>query len=407
MNFVNKKSFLKLIFITSILIPNTGVTHKPLDKSLEYRSSYQPLLDKLISQYIPGAVLLVESKHGRFIGSAGFKDLEKKQPMTTDIVMPNGSAGKKLTALLVALLAEEGVINLDAPISRYLDKAILSQIQYSDQMTLRHLLNHTSGLFEYNDVSDYAFFKAQFNLRDKVTTDLFPLSFALNQPADFKPGKGHSYSNSGYALAGVILERVLKAHPSKAIRDKILEPLKMTASYSKGVEKHQPKLASGFFINEDDPLFPTPLNVWIDTKNIIGTTATSDAPLASNVNDMATLLRAIVSKNKIFSDSVRMQMIGKKHLVESWGPRFYHGSDFYYGLGIWVEEINNKKFYHHGGTEFGYYTQNIYIPDGDISITAFANCGVNEQCEEAFQNFTFEVLDSFLNINNEGAHLLQ
>ncbi|WP_171044041.1 serine hydrolase domain-containing protein [Pseudoalteromonas phenolica] len=396
---MNEKSLLKLIFIVSMLIPDLAVANEQLNQSVNYRDQYQLMLDNLISKHIPGAVLLVETKHGKFIGSAGFKDLEKKQPMSTDVVMPNGSAGKKLTALLIALLADEGIVDLDAPISKYLDKELLSQIQYSYKMTLRHLLNHTSGIIEYNDIDEYAFFKAQYDQRDKVTTDMFPLGFAFNQPADFEPGKGHSYSNTGYALAGVILERVLKEHPSKAIRNRILEPLKMTSSYSKGVEKHQAELASGFFINDEDPFFPTPLNVWIDTKDIIGTTATSDAPLASDVNDMARLLRAIVRKNNVVSESVRTQMIGEEHLIESWGPRFYRASDLYYGLGIWVEEINGRKFYHHGGTEFGYFTQNIYIPEGDVSITAFANCGVNDKCEEAFQNFTFEVLDSFLKVN--------
>ncbi|WP_171037310.1 serine hydrolase domain-containing protein [Pseudoalteromonas phenolica] len=396
---MNEKSLLKLIFIVSMLIPDLAVANEQLNQSVNFRDQYQLMLDNLISKHIPGAVLLVETKHGKFIGSAGFKDLEKKQPMSTDVVMPNGSAGKKLTALLIALLADEGIVDLDAPISKYLDKELLSQIQYSYKMTLRHLLNHTSGIIEYNDIDEYAFFKAQYDQRDKVTTDMFPLGFAFNQPADFEPGKGHSYSNTGYALAGVILERVLKEHPSKAIRNRILEPLKMTSSYSKGVEKHQAELASGFFINDEDPFFPTPLNVWIDTKDIIGTTATSDAPLASDVNDMARLLRAIVRKNNVVSESVRTQMIGEEHLIESWGPRFYRASDLYYGLGIWVEEINGRKFYHHGGTEFGYFTQNIYIPEGDVSITAFANCGVNNKCEEAFQNFTFEVLDSFLKVN--------
>lgn len=399
MNIVNKKSSLMLALIVSMLIPDPVVANNLLNQGVNYRNKYQPMLDNLVSKHIPGAVLLIESKHGRFIGSAGFKDLEKKQPMTTDVVMPNGSAGKKLTALLIALLAEDGIVDLDAPINKYLDKELLRQIQHSNKMTLRHLLNHTSGIFEYNDAGEYAFFKAQYAQRNKVTTDMFPLRFALNQPADFEPGKGYSYSNTGYALAGVILERILKEHPSKAIRSRILEPLEMTSSYSKGVEKHQPKLASGFFVNDEDPSFPTPLNVWVDTKNIIGSTATSDAPLASNVNDMAKLLRAIVRKNNVVSEDVRTQMIGEEHLVESRGPRFYRASDFYYGLGIWVEEINGRKFYHHGGTEFGYFTQNIYIPEGDISITAFANCGVNDQCEEAFQDFTFEVLDSFLNVS--------
>ncbi|KPV95646.1 D-alanyl-D-alanine carboxypeptidase precursor [Pseudoalteromonas sp. P1-9] len=381
-----------------MFIPNLVVANKLLSQDIDYSNKYQPLLDNLVSKHIPGAVLLVESKHARFIGSAGFKDLEKKQPMTIDVVMPNGSAGKKLTALLITLLAEEGIVDLDSPISKYLDKELLGKIQYSNRMTLRHLLNHTSGIFEYNDASEYAFFKAQYAQKNKVTTDMFPLSFALNQPADFAPGKGYSYSNTGYALAGIILERVLKDHPSKAIRKRILEPLVMTSSYSKGVEKHHPELASGFFINDEDPFFPTPVNVWVDTKDIIGTTATSDAPLASDVNDMAKLLRAIVRKNNVVSENVRTQMIGEEYLIESWGPRFYRASDFYYGLGIWVEEINGRKFYHHGGTEFGYFTQNIYIPEGDVSITAFANCGVNDKCEEAFQNFTFEVLDSVLNV---------
>lgn len=400
-NFMSKKFLLKMVFVTVVLMPIVFISNTQHVKSAEYRNKYQAMLDNLISKHIPGVVLLVESKYSRFLGSAGFKDLARMQPMTTDIVIPNGSAGKKLTALLVVLLAEDGLVDLDAPISKYLDEELLSQIQYSDRMTLRRLLNHTSGIFEYNDVGEYEFFKAQYAQRNKVTTDIFPLSFALNQPADFEPGEGYSYSNTGYTLAGVILERVLKEHPSKAIRKRIIEPLKMTSSYSKGVEKHQPELASGFFINDEDPLFPTPLNVWIDTKDIIGTTATSDAPLASDVNDMAKLLRSIVHKNKVVSENVRVQMIGEKYLVKSWGPRFYDASDFNYGLGIWVEEINGKKFYHHGGTEFGYFTQNIYIPDGDVSITAFANCGVNDFCEEAFQNFTFEVLDSFLSVTKD------
>lgn len=398
MNVVNSKTLFKIIAVFLIVSPNLVNADNQAQKIHPYQEKYQPMLDSLISHYIRGAVLLVESPQGRFLGSAGYKDLARQQAMTTDVVMPTGSAGKKLTALLVAMLADEGVLDLDAPITKYLQDDLLSQIPFSDTMTLRNLLNHTSGLVEYNDVGQYDFVKAQFALADKVTTDSLPLSFALNKPADFKPGEGHSYSNTGYTLAGVILERVLKAHPAQAIRSKILQPLNMTSSYCKGVEAHLPPIISGFFINEDDPTFPTPINTWVDTKKIIGTTATSDAPLASSVSDMATLLKAITTKNNVVNDDVRAQMIGEQHLVKSYGPRFYRMSDFSYGLGIWVETIQGKTIYHHGGTEFGYYTQNIYIPEGDISITAFANCGVNEQCEEAFQDFTFAVVDSVLSL---------
>ena len=165
-------------------------------------------------------------------------------------------------------------------------------------------------------------------------------------------------------------------------------------------------MISGYFINTYESSFPTPMNVWIDTKDIIGTAATMDGPLAANVEDMATLLKAIVIDNNVVNMAVRTQMIGDEHLVSSWGARFYRGSEFHYGLGVWKEKVDGKTFYHHGGTEFGYFTQNIYIPDSDVSITAFANCGVNDHCEDEFQDFTFEILDSVLKVrSNNGSGL--
>lgn len=345
---------------------------------------------------VPGAVLFTEQRGRSLYLSAGVADKQTGEPMRAEAVMPNGSAGKKLTALLVAMLAEDGILSLDAPISAYLDKDQLANIEFAERMTLRQLLNHTSGIFEYNDAPDYAFFRAQFSHPEVKTDDHFPLSFALGQPGYFEPGQGHAYSNTGYALAGVILEAVLKHHPSVAIRKKILNPLKMTSSYFKGAEKHEPDMVSGYFINDEDPSFPAPMHRWIDTKDIIGSTGVSDAPLASDARGMARLLKAIVVPNPVVSDAVRQNMIGKTHLVASQGPRFYHNSSLHYGLGVWVEEIDGKRIYHHGGTEFGYFTQNIYIAEGDISITAMVNCGVNAECERAFQSFTFSILDMFL-----------
>ncbi len=360
--------------------------------------NYQAQLDNLVSEQIPGVVLLVEAPNVHFLGSAGYSNIEDKTPMSSNAVMPNGSAGKKLTALLVAMLHYEKIIDLDAPINNYLSKGLLNKILYSESMTIRQLLNHTSGVFEYNDVEDNAFFKAQFTQADKLKTDIFPLRFALEQEASFKPGEGYSYSNTGYALIGVILEKVLGEHPSKAIRKRIIDPLSMSSSYVKGVEKHVPDLISGYFINDTYPDFPLQMNVWIDFKDIIGSSAFSDAPLASNVIDIAKLLKSIVTGNEVVKNNVRKQMIGNKNLVKAWGAKFYKSSELYYGLGIFVEKINGITIYHHGGTEFGYFTQNIYIPDGDISITAFTNCGVNDYCEGRFQELTFNILDSFLGI---------
>ncbi len=394
---MNTKLKSLLFFPLSLFLP-LDIEANSASNLQQEQQSYQTRLDDLISDHIPGAILYVKTPEKEFWGSAGLSNLSTKEPMPIDGVMPNGSAGKKVTALLVAMLHEEGLLDMDAPVNSYLSKEYLAQIKHSDSMTIRQLLNHTSGIFEYNDSEDYAFFKAQFSDSKTIKTDELPLSFALNREAHFRPGESFSYSNTGYALVGVILKKILGKHPASAIRERILEPLEMTSSYSKAIERHEPALISGYFINDADPKFPLPLNVWIDMKKYIGNVALSDAPLASNAKDMATILRSIVNENTTISPSVRENMIGSRNLVDAWGPRFYQGSDFYYGLGVFVEDIGGQRLYHHGGTEFGYYTQNIYIPEQDTSITAFANCGVNERCEDDFQHFTLQILDSLLNM---------
>lgn len=361
---------------------------------------FQEQLDSLISDYVPGAVLLVETPDQTFVGSAGYSDLENKIKMTADAVMPNGSAGKKLTALLAVMLHVEGKLDLDSSIKHYLPEEYLSRIKFSKRMNLRMLLNHSSGIFEYNDTPDYGFYWAQFSSPDKFKGDEYLLKFALDKEPEFEPGTRYLYSNTGYALTGIILKKLLGHHPAVAIREKILVPLKMSNSYSKAIEPHIPDFIPGYFFNDVEEHFPLPFGKISNMKAHMASIATSDAPMVSDVTDLAKLLRAIVKNNSVVSSKVREQMIGDKNLIPAWGAKFYRSSDLYYGLGIFVEEIHGKRFYHHGGTEFGYFTQNIYIADGDISITAFANCGVNDHCEEEFQNFSFEVLDGFLKIRN-------
>ncbi|SFC93088.1 D-alanyl-D-alanine carboxypeptidase [Pseudoalteromonas denitrificans DSM 6059] len=361
---------------------------------------YQALLNNLISEAIPGVTLFVETPSAQFKGSAGLADIENKIAMTPDTLMPNGSAGKKLTALLIAMLHDEGLLNLDAPISRYLSQDLLIQIQYSDLMTLRMLLNHTSGIFEYNDSGDYALYKAQFSDPSSLKTDLFFLKFALNMPGYFKPGTHYAYSNSNYALAGLILDRILKQHHSKAVRNKILDPLNMQHSYYKAIEKHKYDIASGYFINNEEENFPTPLYQRFNTKTVIENTRLADAPLASSSPDMAKLLKAIIANKSFINDDIRENLIGAKRLIEIDENNFYRASKIHYGLGIFIETINETTFYHHAGNEFGYYTQNIYIPTLDVSITAMVNCGVFDECDAPFNEMVFKILESFLNVTN-------
>jgi len=339
--------------------------------------NYQATIDNAITDHVPGIILLVEKPGFKFLGSAGLADIETQTPMQTYYVMPNGSAGKKITALLTVMLAEEGLLSLDDTIDNWLSDEILTQIEHSEEITIRQLLNHTSGIHDYLDepTSGY-FFQALLADPQTIKTDSYVLPFGLNQPAYSLPGEEFNYSNTGYLLIGLILDEVLGEHHSTAIRERILNPFGMNSTIYNGVEnnKSQDTLISGYFIDDDDGI--------INTKPYYENIGVADAPLRSNVEDMTLLLKLIVAQESHVSEYVKEQLFSESAL-KSWGEPYYGaiGTSANYGLGLFKETINNKVVYHHGGLEIGYSTTNIYIADSQTSITIFFNCGGAEQCD--------------------------
>jgi D-alanyl-D-alanine carboxypeptidase len=305
---------------------------------------YQKMIDETVSDTIPGIILLVETSEQQFLGSAGLADIETQEAMQTYHIMPNGSAGKKLTALLVAMLAEEGMLNIDNRLDTWLPEELLVQIAHSDKMTLRQLLNHTSGVYDYLDDSDFN--DAVLLDISSLKTDLYALKFALNKPASFEPGQGWSYSNTGYLLAGLIMDKVLGEHHSSEIRSKILDPLGMNSSHYGGVEKEHGDIISGYYKYEDGEV--------LNTK-----------PFYENIG---------VADDSFVSEHAKEVLFGEDNLQPM-------GDGSFYGQGIIKETINGTPLYHHGGLESGYSTTNIYIPQTDTSITAFFNCGNFDMCE--------------------------
>jgi D-alanyl-D-alanine carboxypeptidase len=323
---------------------------------------YQALIDDAISEAVPGIVLLVDSPEKTFLGSAGLANVEDQTPMETYHVMPNGSAGKKLTALLTVMLDEEGLLGLDDTIDNWLSEDILSQIENSEDITLRQLLNHTSGIYNYLDgASSDDFFQALLADPDTIKSDSYALEFGLNQPAYFLPGEGYRYSNTGYLLAGLILDEVLGSHHSSAVRNRILIPFGMNSSFYNGVEKSLGDIISGYVVNDVYGEF--------DSKPFYENIGVADAPLTASVEDLALLLKMIVGPDDDISPYVKDQLFGESHLVPI-------NESTNYGLGLFIEIVKNKVVYHHNGLEPGYSTTNIYIPDSQTSITIFFNCGL-------------------------------
>lgn len=355
----------------------------PPPAPVQQQFDYQAVIDNAISESIPGVILLVENSETKFIGAAGFADLETQEPMQTYHVMPSGSAGKKLTALLTVMLAQEGLLNLDDNINNLLDQKLLAQIENSDNITIRQLLNHTAGVFDYLDetIADNFYNAVLTSDPEQLKLDQFALNFALNKPAYGAPGQTFKYSNTGYLLVGLILDQLLTKHHSIALRNRILEPFGMNSSFYGGIEKQLGDIISGYF--KDDVIGT------LNTKPFYESIGFADAPLRSNVEDLALLLKTIVSVDSPLSEDVRTRFFEAESMVEI-------DSTTGYGLGIFKEKLNNKTVYHHGGIEAGYTTANIFIEETHTSITAFFNCGLDAQCEAQSDQVIHAILENEL-----------
>jgi len=337
---------------------------------------YQKLIDETVSDTIPGIILLVDSPENQFLGSAGLANKETQDPMQVYHTMPTASAGKAIIGLLAAMLADDNLLKLDDTIDTWLPDDILNQIPNSSEMTLRQLLNHTSGIYNYTDNDGYLdLLIAESN---KIKTDIDFLVLALNQPAYFKPGEGSEYSNTGYILAGLIMDNVLGMHHSIALRERILVPLGMDATYYRGIEKNQGDFISGYHKFDDD-------DKTYETKSYLENVSQASSPMVSSVEDMALFMKSVVVEQRFINDSIRNEFFGSEQLI----PNNSNGG---YGLGINVDPIGNNTAYYHTGTTYGYHTQNIYIKEKDLSITAFINCSSKPICESTMDSLIQKVL---------------
>jgi D-alanyl-D-alanine carboxypeptidase len=354
---------------------DTPIIEKPPG---QVTADYQALIDSAVSDVLPGIVLRVESPKQSFLGSAGLSNVSTFESLESYHQTPTASAGKPMVSLLANMLHEDGQLNLDDSLDHWLAAELVELIPYGVEITLRQLLNHTSGIYNYTEEDD--FIDMVFEDPTVLRTDIDFIPFGLNHSAYFAPGKGYEYSNTGYHLAGLILDQVLGYHHSVELRSRILEPLAMLSTYYKGVEKSHGDFVSGYVMTADGEM--------LDVKALQENLARANAPVVSTVEDLAVFLKSLIDDDSFVSDAIKETMFGEQSLISV--------GNYEYGLGIHRQTVNGQKLYFHNGQEHGYSSYNVYIPETETSISATFNCGGYDQCELAIDTLMDQVLVSEL-----------
>lgn len=275
----------------------------------------------------------------------GFADIENKIPVTERTIFRLGSLSKQFTVVAVLQLVDQGVIGLDQSIRRYLP----DYPEVGEPITPRHLLNHTSGLVSYTAQSEY-----WRRMKDDVPPETVLGWFASRELA-FPPGDHYSYSNSGYFVLGLIIERMSGKSFGQYVRENILDPLKLTGTHYDDSVVNIPGKAKGYE-RESGKLVPA--------RELNTRLAFSVGAMASNVLDLFTFHRALRAGTLVTPESFALMTT----------PAWLNDNTFTaYGMAFHIEQWGPHPVWRHGGLIFGFKTCNYYYPEEDLTIIILMN----------------------------------
>ena len=324
-------------------------------------NKYQSLLDAITSSGVVGITMSVYHPHtGIWVGASGKSDLYNNVNMEPCNISRVGSTVKMFTATTILKLMEEGKLNLDDRISSYLQGDVINKIENADKATIRQLLQHSSGIYNY--IQNLKFQTASLNdfIREWKPNDL--LNYAYNQKAYFQPDEDVRYSNTGYVLLGLLIAKIEGKPFYKVFEEKLFIPLGLTTTKF-AAEDHIPYgIVRGYIDMYSN------LQVVESTYYSGWDYYTADGGLISNPYDMNVFFRALMNGQIINSNSLN-QMLTWKAPKEP-DPSFFPIS---YGLGIFKIETDKGIAYLHSGDAVGYYANMLYFPSDSTTIVYAVN----------------------------------
>ena len=238
------------VFVLPMHTPDRAqIAPEPTPLQIQTEDAFQAALDSIRDHHeIPGATAAYMWAGGSTgVAATGWADLEAERPMTPESRMLAASIGKSFVGATAAVLAQEGRLELDAPIARWLgNRPWFEDLPNQDQITLRHLLTHRAGLPDHVHLEAFAEAVAR---RWQEPGNPFPpdtlLQFVVGRSALFAPGEGWAYSDTGYILAGLVIEAATGRDYYDLVQERFLAPLglKKTAPSN---SRTLPGLAAGY-----------------------------------------------------------------------------------------------------------------------------------------------------------------
>lgn len=323
----------------------------------------------LLPPHVGAAVMAVDGGEVVFEHCWGVRQLGSDEPITPTTTFRMASVSKQFTATAVLTLVDQGKLSLDDSLSKFFADAPA----YWNDITLHHLLTHTSGIPAYEGVVPQG---TTLQISDH---NVLAMLLDTDEPK-FTPGSQWEYSNSAYVLLALVVEQVAQTPYHEYLRAEVLEPLGMTGSinYLRGVNAPVER-AYGHSRNQD--------RSWELTDQSVTSATRGDGSVYSNLHDLQLWAKALGNDSGVLSEKTSTAMAS---------PQFKttRNENCHYGYGLFIDEHRGECRLWHSGSTRGFSIMLQRFPDRNATVVILLNC--SPRSEEFKEGYADAVVDRLL-----------
>lgn len=324
-------------------------------------AALQALMDEYTALGIPGIAIAIRSDEGYWAGASGFAKIEEDILMEPCHLQYSQSVAKTYMAVAILKLYEEGRINLDESIVAYLPENVCNKIADADRITVRMLLNHTSGIDEYNDKAAYVSYLLQHPMHEFSSADY--LDYIDGNPLVFEPGSKYQYTNTNYLLLALLADAITGDH-SRYIRRQILEPPGLNNTFYHNSEDYldRPELVNSYWDRYSNGAIENCTEMQkVNVRSLVG-----DDGIVATPMDYVRFSEALYSGQLLSPATMdEMRQFVRNDASEAYG----------YGLGIHTDSYNGHTEYGHSGGGIGAGCYLSYLPGKNTHVFIGVNIG--------------------------------
>jgi D-alanyl-D-alanine carboxypeptidase len=337
---------MRRILVALIACLNGGVAAAQVPAAPDLGERVDAMAQTTLSRPVAGISVAV-ARDGRVVLARGYgmANLEHAVPATPDTVFHIASISKNILSAVVLRLVDEGKLRLDDDVTNYVPEAPT----HGEHVTLRHLLNHTSGISSFTSLPTAAD-NERFDLTHKQVLELIQ-----DRPPDFSPGTSWRYDNSAFYLAGMVVERVTKQEYGAYVREHVFQPLGMASTSLCDARMVVPHLASGYEVDHGQ-LVNAALISW-------------KLPFAAGA--VCATATDLLKWEAALDDG---RVVGPSSLALMRTPTtLADGTKIDYGLGTRLGLLDGHRVLGHTGSGGGFTTVLESFPDDHLTIVVLTN----------------------------------